>query len=156
MRSCLSIVGLSACANDVLFRKSICASDFKTIPTFFPINSVYGVLRGGPWSIWRFVLWRVMVQIYLHSHLYTPPAWSCPVLPAPFIGDACSFSTVYFWLLCQKIRCAHRCVHLYPSLWFSSTTMLSLLLYPKWVRVCVCFCFHMKLKIVLLVFVKTV
>ena len=50
----------------------------------------------------------------MHSSACRPP-----VEPAPFVENAFFFSTVYFWLLCQRSN-DHRCVGLFLGLQFYS------------------------------------
>lgn len=83
MRSHLFIDDLSA-YNGVLFKNLFLCSEFKTIPYFL---TLYLDLYWGPWTIWSWVLFR-MIGIDIVAFFYTHP----PSLNSTNCWKCCTFS----------------------------------------------------------------
>jgi hypothetical protein len=170
MRSYLLIVSLSTCTIGVSFKISSPVSmslDYSSL-SLLPDSEVHKVLCWGLWSIWSWVLCKVInknlsVVFYMQaSSLTSTICWRC-----------CLFSAVYFWL-CQKSH-VYRVFNLIPLisrfvlcqycavLYYNSSVVqfeigdvipLAVLWLLRIVLAILCVCVYIKLKIVLSISMK--
>lgn len=166
-RAHLLIFVLSACTNDVLFRKSFpMPMSLRVFPSFSSVkfSASWLLLR----SLIHLELSFLQIQIHFQYSIYNHP-----VCPIPFVNGCCLFSNVYLWLLCEKpvifryltesessVQSFDQCVCFwyyyglinialcYNEIWFNTIPSSSFIIqdclsYPTY------FSFHMKLKIVI-------
>lgn len=95
VRSHLVVVGLKvSCIGDWLGKS--CANEFKCILYFLICLRVFD-LHWYPWSMWRWILCRVVdmdIFSFFYMQLFSLKGTICWI--------CCIFTSVYFGLLCQK------------------------------------------------------